>query len=72
MGAIQKRLEAPVLYDHNSLARSGIDIANKQVSLPATNTYYKEILDQLLKQASLKSEIRVDEAGRPFLWISAR
>lgn len=72
VAAIQQRLEVPVLFDHNSLARKGIDIQREQVSLPPVNTYYKEILDRLLKQAKLKSEIRVDEAGRPFVWISTR
>ena len=70
--AIQQRLEVPVLWDHNSLAREGIDVAREQVGLPSQNAYYKEILDQLLRQAELKSEVRVDEAGRPFLWISPR
>ncbi len=70
--AIQQRLEVPVLWDHNSLAREGIDAAKARVALPAQNLYYKEILDQLLRQAELKSELRVDEAGRPFLWISPR
>jgi hypothetical protein len=70
--ALQKRLEVPILYDYNSLARRDIDLAEVRVSLQPENIYYKEILDRLLRQARLNSEVRVDEGGRPLLWISAR
>lgn len=67
--AIQERLKAPVLFDHNSLARHEIDLATK-VELPKTNTYYDRILDRLLIQAKLKYELRIDEADKPLLWIT--
>lgn len=67
--AIQERLKAPVLLDHNSLARYEIDLATK-VDLPKTTTYYDRILDRILFQAKLQYELRVDEAGRPLLWIT--
>ncbi|QDU97210.1 hypothetical protein [Lignipirellula cremea] len=70
LGAIEKRLEAPMLFDHNSMAREGIDPASVKVSLPAGRTFYKKIVDRLLSQGKLKSELRVDEAGSPFLWIT--
>ncbi len=68
--AIRTRLDLPLLLDHNSLARHQIDPAQTNVSLPAGRTYYQGALDRLLNQAQLKSELRVDEAGKPFLWIS--
>ena len=68
--AVGGRIETPLLYDHNSLARHRIDPAETNVSLPSGRTYYKSIMDKLLNQAKLKSELRVDEAGKPFLWIS--
>jgi hypothetical protein len=64
------RVEMPLLLDHNSLARHRIDPAQVVVSLPAERTYYLRIIDLLLNRAQLKSELRVDEAGKPFLWIS--
>jgi hypothetical protein len=67
---VGKRLEMPLLFDHNSLARQRIDPAQLAVSLPAERMYYLRIIDRLLNQAQLKSELRVDEAGTPFLWIS--
>ncbi|MCU0875686.1 MAG: hypothetical protein MUE50_25420 [Pirellulaceae bacterium] len=68
--AIQTRLDLPLLFDHNSLARHQIDPAQINVSLPAGRTYYQGALDRLLNQAQLKCELRVDEAEKPFLWIS--
>jgi hypothetical protein len=67
---IGKRLEVPVLIDHNALARHGIDPKKANVSLPSTRTTYSLTLRKILFQARLKSELRVDEAGKPFLWVS--
>jgi hypothetical protein len=68
--AIGGRIEMPILYDHNSLARHRIDPAEAKVSLPAERTYYQRIINRMLNQVQLTSELRVDEAGTPFLWIS--
>jgi hypothetical protein len=68
--AVGGRLKAPVLLDHNSLAAAQIDLATAKVGLPQTKTYYDRVLDRLLFQARLKYDLRVDEAGKPFLWIT--
>ncbi len=70
LDTIQKRLKIPFLYDHNALARHEIDL-HDSVSLPRKKTFYKKILDLLLFQKMLVAELRVDEAGAPFLWISS-
>ncbi len=72
LASIEERLKIPFLYDHNGLARAGVDPTQTKVSLPEMRTYYKKIIDRLLIQARprLTSELRVDEAGKPFLWIS--
>lgn len=71
LGAIQGRLDLPFLYDYNTMTRDRIDPAATKVSLPGGRTYYKRILDRLLFQAKLKSDVRVDESGAPFLWITS-
>lgn len=68
--AIAGRLEMPVLLDHNSIARHRIEPSEARVSFPAGRTYYKRLLDNILRQSELKAEIRVDEAEAPFLWIT--
>ncbi len=68
--AIGRLLKVPVLIDHNALARHGIDPSKVTVAHPGRRTTYGLALKRILFQAGLKSEVRVDEAGRPFLWIS--
>ena len=68
--AIRGRLNVPMIIDQNNLAKQQIDLTTAKASLPKVNTYYKSILEKLLFQAKLKCELRVDEADRPFLWIT--
>ncbi len=70
LDAIAGRLKVPCLLDHNALARHGIDPAKETVSLPGGRTFYSKALERVLFQAGLKSELRVDEAGRPLLWVT--
>lgn len=67
--AISGRVKAPLLLDHNALAREQIDLT-KKVTLPKSSTFYSRALDLALAQAKLKYELRVDEADKPFLWIT--
>jgi hypothetical protein len=68
--AIAKRLETPPIYDRVALARHGIDPAKVMVTLPRSKTTYSLALRKLLFQAGLKYEVRIDEGGTAFLWIS--
>lgn len=69
LAAIQKRVGAPFLYDQNSLARQRVDLKTK-VSLPKANLSYARILDKLLSKVKCKTEVRLDEADKPFVWIT--
>lgn len=68
--AVQGRLKVPFLLDHNSLALEGIDLAKFEANVPGKRLTYSLILGKLLSQAKLKYELRVDEAGKPFVWIT--
>ena len=70
--AIQGKVEVPFLFDHNGMAREQIDVTAVNVSYPKKRVQYLRVLDQILFQAGLKSEVRLDEASQPFLWISPR
>ena len=70
LAAIQPRIELPLLFDYNAMARHRIALDKKQVNFPRKRTFYHKILANLLSQAGLKNELRMDEAGKPFLWIS--
>jgi hypothetical protein len=68
--AIGKRLKLPFLLDHNALARHGIEPDKKKVNSPQSRTTSNQLLRKVLSQAGLKSEVRLDEAGKPFLWVT--
>jgi len=67
--AIGGRVKAPILIDHNSVVRFQVDLATP-VDLPKANTFYAAALDRMLFQAKLKYELRIDEANKPFLWVT--
>jgi hypothetical protein len=68
--AIGPRIKLPIYWDHFALAAAHIDPATEKVSVPKTRTYYKRVLDRVLSQAHLAGQLRVDEAGTAFLWIT--
>jgi hypothetical protein len=70
LDAVGPRLKMPMIVDHASLAAHEIDLDKVQVRLPKTRTSYKRVIDRAVAQARLHSQLRVDEAGKPFLWIS--
>ena len=70
LNELTKRLEVPLLLDHNALARQGIDPEKTLVSAPPGETTYSQLLRTVLSQAKLKSEVRVDESGKPLVWVT--
>jgi hypothetical protein len=70
LGAIGPLLKIPMYFDRASLKAHQIDPAKIQLKLARTKTTYKRVIDRILSQAHLASELRVDEAGVPFLWIT--
>ena len=68
--AIGARVKIPFIIDHAALRAARIDPAAVQVRVARSRISYKRVLDRVLSQARLYCEIRVDEAGTPFLWIT--
>src|SRR5207253_3042149 len=67
---IGERLKRPVLYDRNAIALHSLDLS-KKVSMPGKKSSYSQILRKVLFQAGLQFELRHDEAGQKFLWITS-
>ncbi|MGO9112256.1 MAG: hypothetical protein ACLP9L_23760 [Thermoguttaceae bacterium] len=67
---VGKQVNAQVFYDHNALARHGIEPDKATVSHSPQRTTYSLALRKMLGKIGLKFEVRVDEAGKPFLWVS--
>ena len=70
LDAIGNNLELSLLYDHNGMARQQIDPHKVMIEFPESRSYYKKVLARVLFQAKMKADLRVDEAGQPFLWIA--
>jgi hypothetical protein len=70
LDAIGKRIKVPVLFDRKALAKHNIDPAKAPVSFPNKRTTYSQALRAMLFQAKMKVEVRYDDAGAPFLWIT--
>ncbi len=68
--SISQRTNVPYLLDHNSLALAGIEPSKLRVDLPRHRTFYKNHLDRMLRPLKLKAELKMDEAGKPLLWIT--
>lgn len=60
----------PILTDRASLAKKEIDFTDIKVSHPSKRTTWGLALKNLLGQAKCKSELLIDETGRPFLWVT--
>ena len=71
LDVISKTCEVTFLYDHNAIARHSADL-NALVSFKQDRVSYYAVVARLLSQVrpQLTSEVRFDEAGTPFLWIS--
>ena len=67
---VAQKIEVPLLFDRSSISSDRIDL-KAMVKMQAQRASYKTILTQLLNQVDLNDEVRVDENGKPFLWISS-
>jgi hypothetical protein len=61
--------KVPVLIDHHGLQLQRIDLAAVRVSHPRRQASYNMLLKSVTSAAKSQHEIRVDEAGRPLVWI---
>lgn len=70
LDVVAERLKVPILLDHNGLARQGIDPTQVKARLPKSQSSYATILGRILFPAGLRWELRVDEAGKPLIWVT--
>lgn len=71
LDAISRQISVPILLDHNALARHGIEPEKAVVEHPQARTNYSVSLKRMLFKAGMKFELRVDEAGKAFLWVTS-
>jgi hypothetical protein len=59
-----------LLLDHHAIGQMGSDFREVEVKFPNRKTYIRSAVDSILAQGRVSGELRVDEAGRPFYWIT--
>ena len=69
---VAERVKLPMLFDEQMLVLKKLDPSKVAVKIPEAQMGYEGVLDRALFQADLKHEVRLDDAGKPFLWITAR
>lgn len=70
LAAIEGRLEVPFVFDRNAMALYRVDPATAPADVPAKRMSYSMVLRRVLSQAKLRYELRIDDAQKPFLWIT--
>jgi hypothetical protein len=68
--ALTPHMGVPLLFDERIITEREIDITKIEVKFPNRKTYVRRAFDNVLSQGRLTGEFRVDEAGRPFYWIT--
>jgi len=68
LAAVGDLVKLPVLYDHTGLASRNINLAKYPVSHPKKKVPWSLALKRFTFQARCRWELRVDEAGHPFIW----
>lgn len=70
VASISERIDVPMLYDLNAMARYGIDLDTAKVTVSAEKITYLSLLNRVLRTHKLKAELRMDENGEPFFWVT--
>lgn len=70
LDALKPRLGVPIILDAWILEREDIQLDQVQVMHPKEKTYLKKAVDRILSQARLAGDLRVDELGQPFYWVT--
>lgn len=69
---VTDRVKLQMLFDEQALVLKNIDPAKVKIKIPLAKIGYAAVLDRAMFQAGLKHEVRVDDAGKPFLWVTTR
>ena len=75
MVAFQQKAKIPFVYDDQVIAAEGIEVAKTLVSISHKNGVLMVMINKLLRETEpkrLSGKLRVDDAGKAFLWITAR
>lgn len=75
LNAIETRSKLSFVYDNAAITQKEIDLKTKVTfARPGKKASFDIVIDKVLTQVKpkLKSELKIDEVGKPFLWITPR
>jgi hypothetical protein len=67
---VADRAKLPMLFDEQALVLKQLDPTKILVNIPEAKVGYAAVLDKAMIQAHMKYEVLVDDAGKPFLWVT--
>lgn len=70
LSAISEQTRTPILIDERLCKEKVIDFDSLNVSYPEKQTAWSLVLGSVVRQARLTDKIRLDEAGKPFVWVA--
>ncbi|MEX0718344.1 MAG: hypothetical protein WD066_17245 [Planctomycetaceae bacterium] len=70
LAAMSERTDVPVRIDRFRAAAIDVDVDQLLVTFPRQRTTWSLLLRSITAPAKLSRDIRVDEEGRPFVWIA--
>ncbi|MEM9702484.1 MAG: hypothetical protein AAF907_08580 [Planctomycetota bacterium] len=68
--AVEAKCGVPVVLDVAALRAAGVDPATATVNVPPGRGNWEKAVRYAVAEHALKSELRRDEAGRGFLWVT--
>lgn len=70
MEALTPHMGIPIIYDQRVINDLKLDFTKVEVKFPNRRTYIRRAVDNILSQGRVAGELRTDEAGRPFYWVT--
>ena len=70
LDAVSGVIGIPILIDRAAMEAKGIDLAQVKISHPRKRTTWITALNSFTFKARAKFEILIDEAGKPFVWVT--
>jgi hypothetical protein len=70
LNAVSVQTKIPIRFDHYRIEAFGVDPATARVSYPPKKTSLSILVRNLASQHKLLRDVKIDEQGHPFLWIT--
>lgn len=70
LSVISERTSVPIRLDEYRIKEHGVDLTRARVSHPRKNSALEAVVLRAVAESDLRSPLRIDERGQPFLWIT--